>query len=142
MTIDESIIDDIESSGVPTFKYAEMGDTFDVTISAVRKRQQTEFGTGKPLTWDDGNPRWEYEIVGTSPTGEQVRDFAKAQKWQAIKDAIKASGDKVIIGGHLRVKWASEEPAKTAGFNPRKVYAARYDAAPPVTPPAVDLEDF
>jgi len=53
MSIDHDVIDDIESSGVPTFKYETEGDTFDVVVISIRKRQQTEFGTGKPLTWDD-----------------------------------------------------------------------------------------
>lgn len=64
-----STLDDLLTGGAKSAKFETPGDTVTGTITDVTVRQATEFGTGKPLEWDDGNPR--EQILVSVQTGLQ-----------------------------------------------------------------------
>lgn len=65
-----STLDDLlTGGGAKSAKFDQPGQSITGTITDVTVRQATEFGTGKPLTWDDGNPR--EQIVVSIQTNQQ-----------------------------------------------------------------------
>ena len=142
---DIDVNDFLTASGAPTAKFATPGDTHKGTVISSEVRQQTEFGTGTPLTWDDGRPR--LELVVTIDTGElgdadttERRLFAKGNMLTAIKQAVKESGGRLLNGGELTVRYIGDGEQKTRGFNPPKLYRAKY--TPPAAAPAPSVADL
>lgn len=129
-------LDDLLSSGSPVVKFPEIGDKVVGTVTSVERTQQTDFDTGKPAFWDDGNPRMQY--VFTLATDERDADidgddgtrrlFARGQMERAIKDAIRSSGagKAQIVGGKLAVQYAEDGIPKNPRHNPPKVYRAQF----------------
>jgi hypothetical protein len=117
-------------------KFDSIGETVGGPITHIGEpRQQTEFGSGKPLTWDDGSPRMQLPItVQTNqrdphdPQDDGKRVFyVKGEMKKAITAALRATHAKMAIGGTLTLTYVGDEPTK--GF-PKKLYQASY------TPPA------
>jgi hypothetical protein len=130
--------------GAPTLSFKELGTVHKGKIRSYEKTQQRDMDSGSPKVWENGEPMW--QIVFTLETDERDpeldgddgvrRLFAKAQMLTAIRDAIRKSGHRGDVkGGVLAVKYQEDGPAKTRGFNPPKVYAARFEAP-------VQTEDF
>jgi len=131
--IDPAVADDLTRTGAPSFKFESIGDKVTIRLETVRQLPQTDFSTGEALTWPDGNPKMQFEFSGTdTATGDETRIFAKGQMLTAVKTALRDANAKPEVGGELVVKYDGEEPAKTRGFNPMKVYKARYTAPAPV----------
>lgn len=120
--------------GVPAAKFDEVGKLVKGVVSHVAVTNQTAFQSGDVLTWNDGSPR--KQLVITLDTEEQDpeidaddgtrRIYAKAQMLNAIRAAVRPHGG-IAEGGKLAVKFLKEEPSKTKGFNPTKIYAAWYE---------------
>lgn len=100
---------------------------------------QTKLGTGEVLRWQDGTER--KQLVVTLQTAEradpqdngQRQLFIKGDMPRAVREAFQTAGASDIeVGGHLYVAWVDEKPAKSAGYNPQKIYKAVY--APPGSP--------
>ena len=140
MSIDSDIINDLTSSGgPPAHKFEDIGDKVTIRIDTIEKMAQTDFATGEALTWPNGDTKWQFVITGTdTATGEAARLFAKGQMLSAVKEALRTAEAKPEVGGELTVKFDSEEPSQTRGFNPRKIYVARYKPAAPVA----DIDDL
>jgi hypothetical protein len=110
-----------------------------VVIAGVEKRQQTDFDTGEPLTWPNGDPKWQFVFSGTDPdTGDEARIFAKGYMLAAVKEALRAAGSAPEIGGTLAVKWTgtAEPIGRKAGA---KQWAATYQAPAVIAMTAADL---
>lgn len=128
--------------GVPAAKFDSIGTMVKGEVLAAEVRDQTDFQSGAVLTWQDGSPR--KQLVITVDTGEvddgiegddgARRIYAKGQMLNAIRQAVRAHGG-IAEGGKLAVKFIKEEPSKTRGFNPTKVYQAWYE--PPAKKVAV-----
>lgn len=133
--------------GGKSAKFDTPGTTITGTItSPPQVRQQTDMETGKPLTWDNGDPR--LQLVVQLQTNEHddndddgtrnlyvkgSRDPASGSLHAAVAIAVQAAGAKGLEpGGTLSVKYVGDGVAKTRGFNPPKRYVAKY------TPPAAD----
>lgn len=117
-------------------KFDTIGETVGGPITHIGEaRQQTEFGSGKPLTWDDGSPRMQLPVTvqtslrdATDPNDDGKRTFyVKGEMKKAIGNALRQANAKMAIGGVLTVTYTGDEPTK--GF-PKKLYSATY------TPPA------
>ena len=142
---DIDVNDFITASGAPTAKFVDIGDTHKGTVISSEVRQQTEFGTGTPLTWDDGRPRLELVItIDTGDTGDENtperRLYAKGEMLKAIKAAVKEGGGRLLNGGELTVRYTGDGEQKTRGFNPPKLYRAKY--VPPAAAPAPSVADL
>ena len=66
--IDSAALDLLEGGG-KSAKFETVGDTTKGQVVAAESRQQTDYTSGEPLTWDDGNPRM--QLVITLATDER-----------------------------------------------------------------------
>lgn len=143
-----SMLDDVNQmltqSGAPACKFPDVGDTHKGKIVDAQKRQQSDMKTGRPLTWDNGDPRW--EIVITIDTGQpddsgetNRRLFARGGMLKAIREAVAEAGTQLEIGGELTVRYTGDGEPTQRGFNAPKLYKAKYT---PPAPAAVDLDDL
>lgn len=125
------------AGGVPSAKFDTVGTVVSGRIATEPEvRQQTSLD-GTPLFWDNGEPR--REVVVTIDTDQrdpsipnddgQRRLYIKGNLLAAVRQAIRDVGAAgLAIGGQLDVKFTGEEPPRQRGWNPTKLYAARYVA--------------
>jgi Holliday junction resolvase RusA-like endonuclease len=114
MSIDDGVNDLLTGSGIATAKFSTIGTLHKGTIVAAKKRQQTEMGTGKPLTFDDGQPRMEVLIdLQTDERDPAVEDddglrrvYARGQMLKAIGEACRKAGAArgIEVGGQLALQ--------------------------------------
>jgi hypothetical protein len=134
----------IEGGGAPVAKFVNPGDTHKGRLVDAEKRQQTDMEQ-KPLFWDDGNPRM--QVVATIDTdtpdenGETLRRlFIKGEMLKAVREALKTSNSKLAVGGVLTVRYTGEGEQTRKGYNPPKLFKAKYE--PPAPGGPVDLDDL
>jgi hypothetical protein len=122
-----------------------IGTTVTGTIVDTQVRQQTDMEDGKPLTWDNGDPRMQLVVTlqtdqRTDPDDDGVRAIyvkgSKALGSKSLHDAVRAAvqtakADGLKPGGTLTVQLVGTEPSKTRGFNDRKLWAAAYTPPDP-----------
>jgi hypothetical protein len=139
-------VNDLLAGGtkVPGARFENVGDAVVGTIVSAEARQCTDM-QGKPEVWPQGDPKM--QVVITLQTDErdtsiedddgQRRLFAKkpGAMLSAIVEAL--GGQRLEVGGRLAVKFTGTEPSSTAGFSPKKLYAAAYQ--PPAANQAADL---
>lgn len=113
-------------------KFETVGETVGGPITTIGEaRQQTDFNTGMPLTWDDGSPRMQLPVTvqttlrdASDPNDDGKRTFyVKGEMKKAIGNALRAANAKMAVGGVLTISFIGEEPTK--GF-PKKLYSATY----------------
>ncbi len=126
MSLDE-LQTEIDRSAGNTAKFPNVGDSVAGTIVDGYQSQQTDYNTGEPKFWKDGNPMMQQVIVLDTGEEEPTKLYAKGQMWQAIRDAVRQSGGSIAKGGKLGVRFDREEPSERG--NPKKIYVAQY--APP-----------
>lgn len=130
-------IDDLfAGGGAPAASFATLGDSITGVILNVEGRQQTDFDTGEPLTWDDGKARMEAIItLSTKLRDPEVEDdegerrlFCRGQMLTAMRGAVKKAKDKKPrIGGRLTVTFSDEGEQKKKGFNKPKLFTVVYE---------------
>jgi hypothetical protein len=108
-------------------------------------QQMTEMGKGTPLWWDAERTRPKNQMVvtllcdGTRGGAQDERQpgnphdsgkrrlYIRGYMVSAVKDALQQAGAEGLRqGGELYVCWIDEKPSKTPGFDPARVWAARY----------------
>jgi len=139
MTISSDVNDFLTRSGAPSAKFPTVGTTCKGTVVAAEKTQQTDID-GNPLTWDNGDPRWQVVITLQTDDRDPAIDgdagerrlFAKAQMLNAIKEAIRTAGARGLdVGATLAVQYVDDGEAKPGRTAP-KIYRAQYQPAPAV----------
>ncbi|MDZ7732236.1 MAG: hypothetical protein U5R31_03210 [Acidimicrobiia bacterium] len=131
-------LDALMTGGTPIFKFEGVGDKIVGQIEHVEQVQRTEFGTNKPLFWDDGSPRMQFVVhlatdlddEGPDDDGKR-RIFARSNMEKAVKGAIresKATKDQVVGGTLAVVREADGEPPKP-GLNAPKQFRAQFKPA-------------
>lgn len=115
---------------LPGAKFPTIGTAVKGTVISAEPRQKTEFGTGKPLFYDDGKPRMELVVACTDEAGERFGFYASGQMLAAIKQALAEAGAKLEVGGTLAVQYVADKPSDK-GFQPAKQYRAQYKAPAP-----------
>jgi hypothetical protein len=130
--------------GPPGAKFDQVGRTWKGPILAATTSQQTTIN-GEPKVWKDGHPMMQAVItIQTDEHDPAVADddgrrrlFVKGAMQQAVRDAVKAAGQKSIeIGGFLAVQYTGDGESQGPGFSPPKLYRAQY------RPPAVGVDDM
>lgn len=129
--------------GGKSAKFEAVGDTVTGVICAPPElRQQTDIKTGVPKTWDNGDPVMQLVVKLQTDQRDDAEDdgvrnvyvsggFKRASLQKAVADALRTAKAKGLeVGGTLAVRYTGEEPSSVKGFNPAKLYAAKY------TPPA------
>ncbi|MEV0608094.1 hypothetical protein AB0I61_17185 [Polymorphospora rubra] len=125
--------DFLMGTGSKTAKFPTVGTS--VTGQIVREPevgQQTEFGTGKPLTWDDGRPRLQLIVQVQTTAREDAEDdgvrsiYVKGKSLtNAVRDAVRKSGAPGLeVGGTLTVTYIGDGKADRG--MPPKLYTATY----------------
>ena len=117
--------------------FPHIGSSITGTVSAPPElQQQRDMESGKPLTWDDGNPRM--QMVITLDTDERDpedpdddgtrRLFVKSGMKPAIARAVNAAGaSRIEVGWRLTVTYTADDNArKKKGFSAPKIYEATY----------------
>jgi hypothetical protein len=144
MTIADDALDLLANGGSPAAKFESPGDKTTGKVVSAQKRQQADYGTGAPKFYDDGNPMW--EVVITVDTGEDDgkgdtcrRLFARGAMLKAVREALHEANAKLEVGGELVVKYTEDGEPPKKGFNPPKLFKAKYT---PPAPSAVDLDDL
>ncbi len=141
--MDPSVIDMLSPRGVPSFKFAAIGDQIRGTIAASETRQQIDLD-GKPLEWDDGQPKMQLVITLDTDLRDaeidndtgQRRIFAK--KPGAMLNALIAAHKEVPleVGTELAVSYVGDGEPTKKGYSAPKLYEAKAKPAKPV----VDLD--
>lgn len=136
MSVDLSNLSTTAPQAIPNGSAPGTSATGEITFA--ERRQVTDFQTGKPETWDDGNPKEQLKLiidVGTpDPENDGTTERAVYIKlWGAQKaaliEALKAAGVKQIdTGGRFTITFTGEGEAPRAGFSKPKIYAYQYQA--------------
>jgi hypothetical protein len=134
--------DFLMGGGGGSVKFDAIGDTVTGTIVSIEVRQQTSLEDGKPLVWDNGDPKMQLVVTLATDLRDDGDDdghrnlYVKGSKQpgsQSLHDAVRAAVQAAHVkglapGGTLTVSYVGEEPSKTRGFNARKLYEASYVA--------------
>lgn len=127
--------DDPFAGGVKTpsvsFKGAPIGAKVEMRITAKPELVQSrDFETGKPATWDDGNPKMSAVVKGTV-NGEERAFWAQkpSSLFAAIAKAQETAGARLAPGGTLVVTLVGEKPNDNPRLAPQKLYEATYSPA-------------
>jgi hypothetical protein len=145
-------------ASVPAIKFDTVGKTAAGRITETPElRQQTDFDTGAPKTWDNGDPMM--QLVVTIATDERDPDitdddgtrrlYVKGNMQQAVANAVRSAKSKLEIDGHLSVSYVGDDEPKRRGMSGAKRYTATYTPAPEAflqkpqdtTPPVEELQD-
>lgn len=136
----------LAGSGGKTFKFETIGDTITGTVTDDASLSQvTDFETGKPDTWDDGQPKMQLRVNVQT----QLRDPADPHddgvrsvyvKWwggqrKALQQALREAGARGIAAGTtFTATYVGDGEAPRRGFSAPKLY--RYEVKPPASAPA------
>ncbi|WP_433252922.1 hypothetical protein ACQPYK_08670 [Streptosporangium sp. CA-135522] len=130
-------------NGIPSAKFPNQafGTTVTGTICAEPEvTQQTDLDSGELKFFaDSGKPMMMLVItVQTDERDPEIPDddgkrkfYVRAKMQDAVKNAVKASGGKLGIGGVLSITYTGDDAVKKRGHNPPKIYSATY--TPPST---------
>lgn len=125
-----------------SFKDKPFGTVYTGTVVETPKRvQATDFETGKPKVWPDGNIA--YTVVTTLEiNGERFGLWAAepSSMFGALGDAQRAAKARISIGGTLTVTLVGEKPdPDNPRKNPQKLYTASYTPADAFAPAALPV---
>jgi hypothetical protein len=119
--------------GVAAAKFESHGDKVIGKVTEKELRQQTDFDTGKPLTWNDGSPRMQLvvtlQIAEPTEEDEGLRNlYVRGQMTRAIRDALKDAKVKDLSTGHtVTVEYIGDDKPARKGVSGAKQYKASVD---------------
>lgn len=142
----DDINDFLMGEGGKAFEFGAIGDTVTGEIIDMKKQQQTDFQTGAPVFWNNGDPKMMLKVslqtdIKDNEDDDGVRNvYLRGGNFTAlkgkgtaslvaVKDAVKKSGKPIEVGGKLSLQFSGEGAAPAKGMNPSKLYVASY--APP-----------
>ena len=128
------------SGGVKSASFKEKGAKVSgIIVREPELQQQRDIKDGKPLTFDDGSPRMQIKVILATDEKDDADDngeravYLKGGSLKAVQAAVKTAGAKgLMVGGKLALKYVKDGEQKTKGFNPPKIYAAKYEAPDPM----------
>lgn len=136
-----SDVDDFLEGGAPGASFDEIGDSWEGTVTFFEKVQQTDYDTGAPVTWDDGNPKFMLHVdIQTDVRDDDIagddgirRLYVRGNMLTNFRKALRTSKLRLREGVFVKVTYtANGEPPKK-GMNPPKLYDVE------VGPPAEGL---
>lgn len=144
-------LDKAASSRGKWYSFAEIGDVFKGQFLNADERQATDYVTGAPKTWDDGQPMIEFVLEFQTDLRDDDSDDGKrtiyagksSRLFKAMQEAVKAAGLKWADQPTLTVKRVDDgEPVTLKNGkrgNAPKQFKAKAERS--VAKPAVDLDD-
>jgi hypothetical protein len=135
----QSANDLIMGGGAPAAKFPTVGTTIEGQIIDTTVSQQRDFATGDLKFWKSGDPMMQAVItVQTDQRDPEIADddgqrrlFVSSRAMrEAVRDAVKAAGAKLIEpGGTIKIQYTGDGAAE-GNLNPPKLYRAKY--TPPI----------
>lgn len=142
MTIANDVKDFLNSGG-KSAKFDNIGDAIRGTVIAAETRQQTDYSTGVPKTYDDGNPMMQLVVTIQTDLNEEDGDDGRRNLYikgsakdpssgrGALIGALRAAGvENLAEGGTIAMQFTGLGTA-TRG-NPPKQWKIAYKAPDPV----------
>ena len=139
MSIDPNAI--LMGGGVTSAKFETIGTAITGVIDDLAASQQTDFTTGEPKTWPNGDPMMQVVVtLATDQRDPDVTDddglrkvYVKGKSLTAaVRDAVRRAGAKGLEkGGTLTVTYVGDGVAERRGINPPKLYSAAYEKPGP-----------
>ena len=134
MSIDPTANAILMGSGSRSARFDSIGVSITGVIEDVTAKQQTDFTTGEPKTWPNGDPMMQVIVRLATDAREDDDDdgvrsvFVKGKSLTAaVRDAVRRSGAKGLeVGGTLTVTYTGDGVAERKGINPPKLYSADY----------------
>ena len=126
------------STGIRSAAFQNAGDSVVGIIARQPEvQQQRDFETGELKVWQDGNPMMQLRVVlqtdqrdpdDPEDSGERAV-YIRGNMQRAVAQAVRAaSAPGLEVGGKLLIKYVADGKAARRGFNPPKVYEAKYRA--------------
>jgi hypothetical protein len=113
--------------------FPDIGTEYDGYIVSYEMRQQTDFKSGQPLLWNDGNPRMQLVVTIHTNLQEDADDdgmrtlYIKGNMQKAVKDAVAKAGARgIAIDGRLFVRYTGDGEKPDPKLNAPKFYIAKY----------------
>jgi hypothetical protein len=136
------------STGIRSASFQNVGDQVVGYIARQPEvQQQRDFETGEMKHWSDGNPMMQLRVVLSTElrdpddpedSGERAI-YIRGNMQRAVAQAVRAaSAPGLEVGGKLLIKYIADGKAARRGFNPPKVYEAKYRAPEREAVPAAD----
>lgn len=127
-------VGDILGGGSPILKFETVGTTHKGTVVRAETSQQTDFDSGAPKFWDNGDPMW--QIILTLATDQrdpeivnddgERRVFVKGNMLNGLKAALRSVGAKTIDPGDLiAIQYAGDGEPSKRGLNPPKQFTVQ-----------------
>ena len=135
------------SEGSKSFRFDTIGDTVKGVIESIVATQQTDLGTGEPLTWSNGQKRMQLVITLKTEERDGSDDdglrtiYAKGGRYevakgegQSMRDAIaeavrESKAERIENGDELAVCYTGESKPTQRGYQPAKLYVAGFKKA-------------
>ncbi|NAE18287.1 hypothetical protein [Enterococcus hirae] len=132
-----SILGDLLTrTGGKTAKFAAIGDTITGTVISADVRQRTDLDTGKPATWDNGDPQNQVVITLQTELREDGDDdglrsvYVKAwgQQMNALREAVRTSGaGDIKPGGTFTATYSGDGQKPKPHLSAPKLFTYRYE---------------
>jgi len=124
----------LDSARAAAAKFPVLGTSVGGRVTEKpQERQQTDYKTDDPLTWNDGSPRMQWIITVQTDQRDDANDdgrrriFAKGQMLKAIRRAVKEVDAKDIeVDGILTVSYVGDGEPADEESKPPKIYEATY----------------
>lgn len=126
---------------VPSASFLKIGTSHEGEILAIRKSQQTDPDTRKPVFWENGDPMWQVVVtIQTDERDPEIEDddgrrrfYLKYKMLDAVRDAIKAANAEngLEVGGWLGIEFTSQDKATSRVKSGTKHYEAWYELPDP-----------
>ena len=139
-------IGELEGGG-KSWKPEEIGDKIVGSIISVKRVQQTDFTTGEPLEWSNGDPRMQTVVELQTDLTDSGDDDGVRSIWLkggknyeaaegsgksgevALAEAAKAAGvTSIDEHAKLSVAFTGRSKPTTRGYQPAKLYTMKYEA--------------
>lgn len=132
MSIDANAI--LMGGGSKAARFDGIGVTVTGVIEEITAKQQTDFTTGEPKFWPNGDAQMQVLVRLATADREDADDdgtrtlYVKGKSLTAaVRDAVRKAGGKGLeVGGTLTVTYTGDGPQEKRGINPPKLYAAEY----------------
>lgn len=127
-------LDSVMQGGTPSAfsKDDQIGASVSGEITSIEAQQQTDFTTGAPLFYPNGNPKPQVVIHLKTSQHDPNREYddgmravyVKGYNLKALKQASQQAGvgDYPRVGDQLTATFSSTQPAKQRGYNDAKLY--------------------
>ena len=131
-------LDALLAGGGKTAKFETIGTTHSGTITDVSVRQATNFDTGKPEFWDDGNPKQQIVVSIQTPERLDADDDgvraiyinAWGEKLKAFRQAASEAKGKPEPGDFFTATYTGDGEKPQRGYAPKLFKYAIKKASP------------